>query len=204
MAFKEEKVYVTSRKKKANVRRETSAVSDMRVTIVRKNRHGKPPHLLSQQWTRGDSWVVYFKTQPPESLSILRKGTKILGSIRKVRFTQSTPRQASIRENKRPSLGKIQVKIPHQRSSLRYKFEDRSQEKTERQEQCARGKAWNLAKHIYKLKEKDKATFYSPTDKWIMPAASTRKPGGKRVCGRFWSKYAHGQEETLTLPDWRP
>ena len=41
---------------------------------------------------------------------------KVLGSIRRVRFTQSTLRQASIRENKGPSLGKIQVKLPHQRS----------------------------------------------------------------------------------------
>ena len=37
-------------------------------------------------------------------------------SIRRVRFTQSSPRQASIRENNGPSLGKIQVKIPHQRA----------------------------------------------------------------------------------------
>ena len=29
---------------------------------------------------------------------------------------------------------------------------------------------------IYKLKEKDKATFYSPREEWIMPAASTIKP----------------------------
>ena len=32
---------------------------------------------------------------------------KVLGSIRKVRFTQSTLRQSSIRENKGPSLGKM-------------------------------------------------------------------------------------------------
>ena len=53
------------------------------------------------------------------------------------------------------------------------KFEDRSQEGTERQQRCARGKALNLAGNICKLKEKDKAAFYSPTDKWMMPAAST-------------------------------
>ena len=34
MALKEEKVFVISGKKKANVRRETSSVFDMRVTIV--------------------------------------------------------------------------------------------------------------------------------------------------------------------------
>ena len=83
---------------------------------------------------------------------------KVLGPIRRVRFTQSTLRQARIRENKGPLLGKIQVKIFHQR------------EETERQGRCAHGKAWNLARHIYKLKEKDKATFYSPTNMWTMLA----------------------------------
>ena len=55
------------------------------------------------------------------------------------------------------------------------KCEDGSQEETERQERCTRGKAWSLAIKFYKLKEKDKATFCSLTDKWIMPAASTIK-----------------------------
>ena len=35
-------------RKKANVRRKTLVVSGMRVTIVHKNRHRKPPHFLSQ------------------------------------------------------------------------------------------------------------------------------------------------------------
>ena len=56
------------------------------------------------------------------------------------------------------------------------KFEERSQEETERQERCARSKAWNLAKNICKLKETGKATFYSPSDGWVLPAASTIKP----------------------------
>ena len=33
-----------------------------------------------------------------------------------------------------------------------------------------------VAKNIHKLKEKDKAVFYSPTEKLMMPAASTIKP----------------------------
>ena len=87
---------------------------------------------------------------------------KVLEPIRRIRFTESTLRQASIREKKGPSLGKIHVKNPHQRSLHAMKLEDRSQEHTQRQERCARGKAWNLAKNVYKLKEKDRATFYSP------------------------------------------
>ena len=56
------------------------------------------------------------------------------------------------------------------------KFEDRSQEETERQERYARGDAWRLAKNIYKLKETEKTAFFSPSDEWILPAASTKKP----------------------------
>ena len=56
------------------------------------------------------------------------------------------------------------------------KFEDRSHEETERQQRCARSKAWNLAKNIYKLKEKDKVTFYFPAEEWVLPAASTKEP----------------------------
>ena len=53
--------------------------------------------------------------------------------------------------------------------------------------------AWNLAKNIFKLKEKDQATFYLPAEEWLLPAASTKRAGGKRVGGGFRSKYAYGQ-----------
>ena len=55
------------------------------------------------------------------------------------------------------------------------KFEDRSQEESERQQRCARGKAWSIAKHTYKLKEKDKAAFYSLSEDWVLPAASPKE-----------------------------
>ena len=38
-------------------------------------------------------------TEPPESSMILRKGTKVLGLIRRVRFTRAAQRHANIREN---------------------------------------------------------------------------------------------------------
>ena len=101
---------------------------------------------------------------------------EVLEPIQRVRFTKSTLRQASIREKKGPSLGKVNVKAPHQRIPYALKFEDRSHEETERQQRRARSKAWNLAKNIYKLKEKDKATFYFPTEEWVLPAASTKDP----------------------------
>ena len=100
---------------------------------------------------------------------------KVLGPNRRVRSTQSTLRQASIRENRGPSLGKIQVKPRHRRSPYAMKFEDQSQEETERQQRCARSRAWNLAKNFYKLKEKDKATFFSPAEEWVLQQKSRKK-----------------------------
>ena len=87
---------------------------------------------------------------------------KVLGPIRRVRFTKSTLRHASIPKKKGPSLGKINVKVLHQRSPHATKFEDRSQEDTERQQRCARSKAWNLANNINKLKEKTRLHFVFP------------------------------------------
>ena len=55
------------------------------------------------------------------------------------------------------------------------KFEDRSQEETEWQEQGAREAAWKLAKNVLKLKDHDRATFFSPSEKRCLPA-STLEP----------------------------
>ena len=101
---------------------------------------------------------------------------KVLAPIQRVRLTKSTLRHASIREKKGPSLGKLNVNVPHQRSPYAMKFEDRSHEVTERQQRCARSKAWNLGKNTYKVKEKDKAAFYFPREECVLPAGSTKEP----------------------------
>ena len=41
---------------------------------------------------------LFQDTEPPESLLILRKSPKVLGSIRRVRLTKAAPRHANIRE----------------------------------------------------------------------------------------------------------
>ena len=107
-----------------------------------------------------DSWVVCVlqDREPPESVPILRKSTKVSGSIQRVRFTKAAQRQANIRENEGPSLGKIQVKVPRQRSPYALKFEDRYQEKSERQERYARANVWRLGQEYLQ------AAFFSPTD----------------------------------------
>ena len=71
---------------------------------------------------------------------------------------------------------RVIVTFPHQRSPYAMKNEDRSLGGTARQERCARGDAWKFAKKIFKLKTEDKATFHSPSEEWILPAASTINP----------------------------
>ena len=56
------------------------------------------------------------------------------------------------------------------------KFDDWSQEETERQERQAREAAWRLDKNIFKLKEKYKTTFFSRSESWCLPSPSTIKP----------------------------
>ena len=124
---------------------------------------------------------------------------KVSGPIRKVRFTKSTLRQGSIREKKGPSLGKIQVKPHHQRSHHAMKFEDRSHEETDRQQRCARSKAWNLAKKTYtSSKKKDKAAFYFPAEEWVLPAASTKEPEEREFLHTFSKRDLNsGKLETM-------
>ena len=110
----------------------------------------------------------------PKSTTILRKSSNILKPIRCVRFTEAAVRHADIRD-KNPSFGMICPGDPHQRNPNAPKFEDRSQEETEWQEQGARKAAWKLAKSVLKLKEKNKATFFSPSENKCLPA-STLKP----------------------------
>ena len=94
--------------------------------------------------------------------------------IQRVKFTKAIARHTKIRDQN-PSLGYICPGEPHERSPNAPKFEDRSQEETEWQEQGAREAAWKLAKNVFKLKEQQRAAFFSPSENRCLPA-STLKP----------------------------
>ena len=106
--------------------------------------------------------------------SIFRKCTDMRKPIQRVKFTKAIARHTKIRDQN-PSLGYIGPGEPHQRSPNAPKFEDRSLEETEWQEQGAREAAWKLAKNVLKLKEHERATFFSPSENRCLPA-SNRKP----------------------------
>ena len=109
---------------------------------------------------------------PPKS--ILRKSTDMSKPIQRVKFKKAIARHTEIRDQN-PSLGYICPGEPHERSPNAPKFEDRSQEETEWQELGAREAAWKLAKSVFKLKEHERAAFFSSPENRCLPA-STLKP----------------------------
>ena len=95
----------------------------------------------------GKLGCVFQDMTPPKS--ILQKGTDMPKPIQRVKFTKAIARHTNIRDQN-PSLGYICPGEPHERSPNAPKFEDRSQEETEWQEQCAREAAWKLAENVFK------------------------------------------------------
>ena len=120
--------------------------------------------------------VAYIKIWSRRSLHrFCGRAQTILKPIRCVRFTKAVLRRANIR-NQNPSFGMSCPGNPHQRNPNPPKFEDRSQEETEWQERCVREAAWKLTKSVLKLKEQERATFFSPSENWCLLALSTLKP----------------------------
>ena len=99
---------------------------------------------------------VFQDMTPPKS--ILRKCTDVRKPIQRVKFTEAIARHTKIRDQN-SSLGCICPGEPHERSPNAPKFEDRSLEETEWQEQGAREAAWKLTKSVLNLKEEERATF---------------------------------------------
>ena len=115
---------------------------------------------------------VFQDMTPPKS--ILRKSTDMRKTIQRVKFTKAVARHTKIRDQN-PSLGYNSPGEPHERSPNAPKFEDRSQEETEWQELGAREAAWKVAKSVFKLKEHERATFFSSPENRCLPV-STLKP----------------------------
>ena len=78
-------------------------------------------------------------------------------------------------ETKLRRFGLICPGEPHQRSPNAPKFEDRSQEETEWQEQGACEAKWKLAKSVLNFKEQERATFFSPSENWCLLASTLKR-----------------------------
>ena len=145
-------------------------------------------------------------SEPPElSKRMKYRGNprrKVLGSIRWVRFKQSTLREASIRENKGPSLGKYRQN-PSSAKSLRHEIWGQiSRRDWKTRVMRPRQGVESCQKHLQSHRNwQSYIPFaYRLVD---MPAASTMKPEERefvvdsRAC--IWSA-----RKTLTLPNSRP
>ena len=110
------------------------------------DRSGRPDKNRDHEFKRGPTGrrssnarqlgCVLQDMKPPKS--ILRKSSDMQRPIQRVKFTKAIARHTKIRDQN-PSLGYICPAEPHQRSPKAPKFEDRSQEETEWQEQrCPR------------------------------------------------------------------
>ena len=147
------------------------------------DRSGRPDKKRDHELKRGPTGrrssnarqlgCVFQDMTPPKSL--LRKSTDMPKPIQCVKFKKAIARHTKIRDQN-PSLGHICPGEPHERSPNAPKFQDRSQEETQWQEQGAREAAWKLAKSVLKLKEQERATFFSPSENRCLPA-SNLKPG---------------------------
>ena len=146
------------------------------------DRSGRPDKNRDHELKRGPTGrrssearqmgCVFQDMKPPKS--ILRKSPDMQKPIQLVKFMKAIARHSKIRDQN-PSLGYICPGEPHQRSPNAPKFEDRSQEETEWQEQDAREAAWKLAKSVLNLKERDRAAFFSPSENRCL-SASNLKP----------------------------
>ena len=114
---------------------------------------------------------VFQDMTPPKS--ILQKSTNMQRPTHRVKFTKAIARHTKIRYQN-PSLGYICPGEPHQRSPNAPKFEDRSQEETEWQELGPREAAWKLAKNVLKLKEHERAAFFSSSENRCHLASSLK------------------------------
>ena len=145
------------------------------------DRSGRPDEKRDHELKRGPTGrrssnarqlgCVFQDMTPPKS--ILWKSTEMPKPIQRVKFTKAIARHTKIRDQN-PSLGYICPGEPHQRSPNAPKFEDRSQEETEWQEQGAREAAWKLAKSVLKLKEQERATFFSLSENRCLPASNLK------------------------------
>ena len=136
---------------------------------------------------------VFQDMKPPKS--ILRKSSDMQKPIQRVKFTKAVARHTKIRDHN--PFACIRPGEPHQLSPNAPKFEDRSQEETEWQEQGAREAAWKLAKRCVKNLRSMKEQHSSHLQKNRCHLASNLETWGTRICCRLRGVDAHDQHKGL-------
>ena len=105
------------------------------------------------------NWVAYSRIWSRQSLHRFYGRAQTYGRRSDVENSRKLLHVPHTLETKNLSLGMICPGEAYQRSSNAPKFEDRSQEKTQWQEQGAREAAWKLAKNVFKIKGASKSNI---------------------------------------------
>ena len=132
------------------VNRDKSHDRPGRPDVKRDTRHELKQRLVVRRSSNTRQLGCVFQDMKPPK-SILRKSTDMQKPIQRVKFTKAIARHTNIRDQN-PSLGMMCPGERHEGSPNAPKYEDRSQEETEWQEQGARVAAWRLAKSVLKDK----------------------------------------------------
>ena len=93
---------------------------------------------------------------------------KVLNAIQRVRFTKSTQRHASIEEKYESFFVSDDPTLQNARIGPTKRLDDNSD--------VPKASLGILPKYMFKLKVNDKATFFSPAEKWVLPSVSAREP----------------------------
>ena len=101
------------------------------------------------------------------------------------------------RERKGPSQGVIQKCEPQERNPCAPKFEDTGGNLATRTMRSQR--TMKFHEKANKLKIKDKATFFSPAEAWVMPPPSSKKPEVREFMVDFQSIDAHAEPKRFKL-----
>ena len=117
---------------------------------------------------------VFQDMEPPKSSSILRKSSDILKPIQCVKFTKNVA--TSRRHSRTPILRSewfptvILISVSRMLQNLRIGLRKTQSGKR----QGTREAAWRLAKSVLKLKEKNKAAFFSLSENGCLPASNLK------------------------------
>ena len=137
------------------------------------------------------NWVVYFRDMTPPK-SILGKCTAMPKPIQRVKIAKAIARHTKIRDKKSFAA---QVNFMSAAPTLQ-NLRIGSLEETEWQEQGAREAAWKLAKNVLKLKEHERATFFSPSENRCL-VASTLKLEEREFVVDSGASMPHDQQKGL-------
>ena len=127
---------------------------------------------------------VFQDMEPPQSKSIVRKGSDIRKPIRCVRFTKAVVRHATIRDQN-PSLGMICPGDPHQRNPNAPKFEDRS---FTRRDRVARAMCpWSSVEVGQNIVQKEKGKIKPHSSHFRKIGACLHQPLNQRIENLLWT-----------------